>query len=119
MNEIPNRNLRRPAAPKLPRSWRNRMLRDLESILGVVPPVFSAPRMRVLKVGIKHDMVAHYGADPEKVDAWLRKWTSSGWYLLALSRKRHRHDLNGNDVDLIAVKHREHAGRMLKPAFPR
>lgn len=100
---------------------RKAILDELAGILGVpaanVPRVFTAPKVKILKIGIDVDLRERFpGADPERLASWLQRYTTSEFYLKRTINKHahNRHDLDGADVEPIQQGARYRAFRMLE-----
>lgn len=100
--------------------FRRRMLTDLARILGVehdaLPAVFLAEgRPKALKIGIHQDLIDRYpDANRKQIRAWLGRWTHPIQYQTRLVHGTNRHDLDGNDVDLITDEQRTAAEAQIK-----
>ena len=98
---------------------RELIITELAQILGVseVPKVFRCKQVKILKIGIDVDLRERFpGADPERLAAWLQRYTTSEFYLKRTINKRahNRHDLDGADVEPIQHGARYRAFRMLE-----
>lgn len=96
------------------------LLDELAALLGVgrqeLPAAFTSHYMRILKIGIHADLQARYPhADAARLGDWLRRYTGSRFYLKRTThnRARHRHDLDGADVEPIDQGARYRAIRIL------
>jgi sRNA-binding protein len=90
----------------------------LAEILGgdaAVPAAISKERTKALKIGVDADLLKRFPeADEDRLKDWLSGWVNSRTYLRALAYKKHRHDLDGNDVNKISESDRNFAAWMLR-----
>lgn len=78
-----------------------------------LPPVFS--HMKVLKRGINRELIELYpSADPVLLSDWLFRYTTRFDYLGRLIKGVHRHDLNGNDAELLTPQAKQFAKRRMR-----
>jgi sRNA-binding protein len=71
--------------------------------------VFCTNIPKPLKLGIHDDLVAKYGPDNGRLSQWLKFWTSRREYLFRVAYGKHRHNLDGEDVEEIADRDRTYS----------
>ena len=103
-----------PRSGKLSRSHHAKMITELGQVLGIA--VEALPRIlcgRVpvpLRVGIHSDLaIRHPNADVDALRQWLRRWTNTDAYLVAVAAGGSRYDLDGAPSGEIAEKEAAHA----------
>lgn len=99
---------------------RDALIDRLAVILGVprqdLPKVFLADRTKVLKRGIRFDIMQRYSlVDPQALADWLGEYTTSAFYLVRFCQHaQNRHDLDGQDAEKILASERRHAKQKLQ-----
>ncbi len=100
-------------------SFRAELARLLLIDRSALPPAFTGIGPRILKRGIDADIIAEYAsADHAAIKDFLQRYTTSKPYLTRMMRAKHRHDLNGNDVEDIRNGDRFYALRVLRQLYP-
>ena len=103
------------------RAFRDLMLHDLALVLKCepdeLPRVFCTNIPKPLKIGIFDDMMAKYAPDEARLSQWLKFWTNRREYLHRVAYGKHRHDLDGDDVEEIADRDRTFSKMRLYEAF--